>query len=222
MHIFGDVLSAAFPRDIKRVAFTDDPMRIRRLITDISERDFKEHLWWTDGYGSNPCRLIRLDEDTWLLGRPEAGDEIRVKSVWAYYDEAYHADFLLLNLAPMKPFGIYEPTPPEAYEGTDLTPSEEAVLVDDSFYVFRNEYDSGYAEVNGETIRLSDHSTSIRQRYLAPHSLFLATEYNAVLHRLSEDEVIRLMKRLRSGDTITANDLKSFVQKIRKNKNYHR
>ena len=83
------------------------------------------------------------------MGDGRNGDEVRIKSVWLSKSPSVYADVVLLTMEPMSPFGIYDRREIDIaeYDELGITPSEEAAIIDDSYYVTRAECDNGYAEV---------------------------------------------------------------------------
>lgn len=205
---FGTALGATFPKGLHQASFSNDKKIIDRLINNIiTYCNFERNLWWLDGERANlNFQFSQLDDNSWLMGDGRNGDEVSFSSVWAYHSTSYYDDLILLNLTPMKPFGIYEET--------DFG-YEEAGLVDDNFYVSRIEYDSGFAEINDEVINLSEHKTSLRCRYLKERSIVLTTPFHCAFHRESEPYIIKFLSEHNGGQGITHENFLNLVRTIR-------
>lgn len=207
LSLFGDALGATFPKHLGQIFYTDDKEKINLLFTNLKMRDFNNNLWWFDGLRSNPIEDLRqLDDNIWLIDCYET----KIKSVWGFIDLNLYTDFLLVNLEKMPSFGIYNNS---SYD------YEEVGLIDNQKYITRNEYDNGYAEINGEIINLSEHNVNIRCRYLVDRSIFISTAYNSANHFDSEESVRDLIEKINNHYKISDSDIKIFISQIRKNKN---
>jgi serine/threonine-protein kinase len=231
---FGMALGASFPKGISRANYSDDKKIIDRLITNIAKNcSWKQYFWWLDADdAASTCNFLKIDDETWLMGETAGGEEIRIKSVWVFHDVSYHADTVLLNLAAMPPFGIYEDNTLKKWE--ELTkeeelknnsnfyrtviPWEEAALVDNKFYVSRAEFDNGFAEVDDEVINLSEHEVSIRTRHLKEKSILIGTHFNSFWHRENNKTCRNFLKKHNGGEGITERIFLDFVWEIRRRK----
>jgi len=219
LYPFAEALGSCFPKLGMGVAFTDDKIRIDRFIDKLSEHDFDSYLWWTDGEGDMYFKFTRLSDGAWLMGDGKNGEEVRIKSIWVAKSTSVYADVVLLTMEPMPTFGVYEERKIdlEAYEKLGLTPSEEAALVDDLYYVTRAEFDNGYAEVDGKVIDLKEHKSVVRTRYLDSYSIFIGTSFHNVLQMKSEDSIRAFIKQYRRGEGITREVFAGFADSIRRN-----
>lgn len=204
LRLFGRALAKTFPKNLSEVIFSHDDNVINKLLNNLAEMNFDNEFWWHDGYANCPAKLKKLRDDIWLLDL----HEIKIKSIWVYFDLSLYKDAVLINTEAMPSFGIYDA--PYEYE--------EAGLVDDEYYITRNEYDNGYAEINGKTINLSDHKVSLRIRYLRPKSFFIITRYHSIFAEENEDRVHEFISKIESGYQITKTEFKSFIDEIGKKK----
>jgi eukaryotic-like serine/threonine-protein kinase len=220
LYPFADALGSLFPKlGTGSVEFTDDQIRIERFLEKLSEHDFGYYLWWTDGDGDMHFKFTRLSDGIWLMGDGKNGEEVRIKSIWVSKSASVYADVVLLNIEAMPPFGIYEERELDLkeYEALGIIPSEEAALVDNSYYVTRSEFDNGYAEVGGEIVDLKGHPLAVRTRYLDSYSVFIGTSFHNVLQINSEDSIRAFMNQHRRGEGITPEVFLEFADSIRKN-----
>jgi hypothetical protein len=154
------------------------------------------------------------------MGRPEAGDEVRIKSMWVYLSPSAHGDVVLLNMEEMPSFGLHEePETEEELTEFDLLPFDEAVLLDETHYITRAEYDNGYAEIGDEVVDLTGHRLSIRMRCLAPYSVFIGTVFHNIRQRESDSVIRAFLKKYKNGEGLTESIFESFVSSLRHNLN---
>ncbi len=228
LHSFGMALSASFPKGLNTATFSDDKRRIARLIANIAENcNWKQYFWWISGSGeSSEGSFTKIDDETWFIGVPEMGEEIRIKSVWVFHDVTFYADTVLLNLEAMPSFGIFEEDTLERWERNKVTddfyretvPWEEAVLVDNEFYVTLQEFDSGFAEVGEDIIDLSKYETSKRSRNLGKKSILIGTFFNSFMRQENEKTAEEFLTKYNGGDGITKENFLELVRKMR----YHK
>lgn len=225
---FGMALSASFPKGLGTATFSDNKGKIDRLITNIAKNcNWDHNFWWISGSGeSSECNFVKMDDETWFMGLPGMGDEIRIKSVWVFHDVTFYADTVLLNLAPMSSFGIFEEDTLERWERNKETdrfycetiPWEEAAMINNEFYVTLQECDSGFAEVGDEIIDLSEHEVSKRSRILGEKSILIGTFFNSFMRRENEKTAEAFLTKFNGGDGITKENFLELVQKMRHHK----
>lgn len=206
LRLFDEALVASFPRSHSNKAYYSDDLRqINRLLNKLKELEFDNRLLWLDGIGDNYITdLQQLNDEIWLIDKVES----KIKSIWYYIDSSIYCDFILLNFEAMPPFGIYD----------NSSQYEEVGLVNGAKYISRTEYDNGYAEIDGDIIKLSDHVVDLRCRYLEDRSIFITTEFSSAYQRKSEVIVREFIEKISTGYSLTEADFKLFVSQIRKNK----
>jgi serine/threonine-protein kinase len=215
---FRDAINAAFPKLSHGFAASADPQRIDRFLSKLTEHEFHTYLWWTDGNRNMYFNPQHLDSDIWLMGVGEDGYEIKVERISVFVSPSIYADVVLLKLSAMPSFGVYdEQTDAQELLAQGLPPTEEAGLVDDSYYVTRAEFDNGYAEREGEFIDLSGHQRSIRMRYLAPYNVFIGTTFHNILAMESDKEIVNFLKNLGTISEVSENALSTFSERISRN-----
>ena len=217
---FADAVRVVSPKVSGGVVYTEDKKRIDRFVAKLSEHDFDSKLWWTDGMRDMYFKFTRIDDETLLMGDGNNGDEVRIKSMWMYYSPSVYGDVVLLTMDAMPSFGVYEERRIDwdEYKELRLTPSEEAVLIDDKYYITRAEFDNGYAEIDNEVIDLGGYKKkAVRTRYLESYSIFVGTTFHNVLQRESERDVLAFIERHDKGVGITNQIFQAFAESIRKN-----
>lgn len=219
LYPFADAARVTFPKVSGGVVYTDDKKRIDRFISKLSDHDFDTRLWWTDGMRDMYFKFTKIDDETWLMGDGKNGDEVRVKSMWLYYSPSVYGDVVLLTMEAMPPFGVYEEREInlDEYHAIGLIPSEEAVLIDNKYYITRAEFDNGFAEINDEVMELTGHEKAVRTRYLDSYSVFIGTTFHNVLQRESESNIRAFIKKHNRGEGITYENFDAFADSIRQN-----
>lgn len=202
LELFGQTLAMTFPKNLGEVIFSDDKRIIDKFLNNLTKTNFAGELWWHDGYGNLYAKFKKLNDDIWLMDPYE----MKIKSIWVYFDLSLYKDVVLVSAEPMPSFGIYE----KAYQ------YEEAALVDNKYYITRSEYDNGYAEINGETVDLSEHEVSLRVRYLRPKSFFITTPYHSVFLRENEGLVQEFIDKIERGYPISKKEFRNFIDEIGK------
>ena len=193
---FEDALAATFPRGIGKISYTKDESIIERLLNNLIQRKFSDELWYIVAEGDFAATFNKLNKSVWMIDHLET----KINELWAYFHPSLDSNLILLHLSKMPPF--------EIYENSDTYQEQEAALVDDKFYISRTEFDSGYAEVGGEVLKLSEHKVSLRSRYLTDKYMILTTRYNCAFQRESRDAVEAFLEALDQGKTLINSTLR--------------
>lgn len=97
---------------------------------------------------SGACPVYK-DKDVWVIGRYECP----VDEAWVYRSPTAERQFVLLRLSELPPFPVRGPAA--------MGDSDEAGYIDGR-YVRREEYDDGYAELDGEVVDVRGAELRIR------------------------------------------------------------
>ncbi|NGM83392.1 protein kinase [Paenibacillus sp. 7124] len=162
---FDLIIRSTCPGKMGLIKITDKH-KIHLIMSMIAEQYIKLRLWWTQGSSDCPIENIRqLDEDIWLFD----SSECLIEEIWVKKDHSLDHQYILLQCAPMPPFGIYEDRGQK---------SEEAAWFMEK-YITRQEYDDGFAEINGKIEKINN-KAEIRIRELERDFLFVATFANPI------------------------------------------
>lgn len=205
LHLFHDAISATFPKKRRGAISTNDTDLIDRLFKNIMERDFQKKLWWMRALGDNTVQFRKLNSNNYLMNE----FEISVKEIWAYSDEGVYADAILLILNSMPSFGIYDDT-------TDLD-IDTVGLVDGKTYITGEEYDHGYAELDGQIINLAVHDVELRSRFLKPTTVFIIPIHSPFIQRESERIARQFLKRFENDEKPNLEEFEKFIMETRSN-----
>lgn len=171
--------------------FFDDKTNINSIMNDLSSYNnyvLKKgdiyytdvRLWWTQGRANNAfddkMEVISTENKVWKLDYMEM--KIKSISVVKHYS-SFGGSFLVIETDYMEPSGLYE--------YSDDSYDEEYAIYQDSM-IKRNEYDSGWAMINGERIKVSG-QTELRRRIFKPR-LFLVSPFKTSINSMQSDSII--------------------------------
>jgi len=205
---FSIVLAKTFPKVYQGITYIKDKKKIDMLLQNLSEVNFDGHLWWHNGEGNMSTQFKRLNDEVWLMGADKMFIEIKVKSAWVHSNpDIIYNECILINAESMPSFGVY---------GEEST-GEEVGLVDDRHYITIEEFNNGFAEINGEIVDLKKHDVERRIREMNPMSYFIATSFHCVL-QIKNDETVRdLIKKIQPAHNISEDEIRQFLNEIRRN-----
>lgn len=194
---FHDALNSTFPKGINKLNTTNSKDKIENVLRKISSiRSFKEKVPKQKGnmiinLNSNPLVYeiengswshleLNKEKDIWLLENME----LDIDNIWCYFDYSYYNNYLVLHTKAMPSFGVYPNYTPsneeiEFYDnhitGFDI---ETVGVVDEKYYISTEEYDAGYAEIDGKIFDLSEHKCCIRSRFLKDAYILVGSKHH--------------------------------------------
>jgi hypothetical protein len=213
---FAKRFSSAFP-GVRGIKWFEDPddirQRLEKLFEEPLEYDDGTPIWWTRGGANLQISTASMSGDILEMN----GDEMRIRRVAAVSPSSYKYSFVVLDVAPLPPVGIYEHTEgriAEVARGEGPFPYywEEYGLVDGKHVITRGELDDGSAVIDGKLQSIAQR-VSYRGRYVTNYNCIVAgggspimnsgydeqleTHLNAMLHgddrlELIAKEVVRL------------------------------
>lgn len=203
---FHNMLTRSFPRNEDRIVHTGDPEKINRLFSniEIQTAELDEMLWCTSHHGDHDFNITMSP----YTGRWKFGSlEYKIKELWVHYDSSLFNDFILVHYLPDEPFDFEN----KKYLGI--------TVVDNQNIIAHSEANTGYAEINGEIITLSEHQTEYIERE-QDEGYFLISTQNHCAHFYGNEEDVRefienLIERTASP---TIDEIKIFERKIRRRK----
>lgn len=174
--LFAKRFSAAFP-GVRGVKWFNDPDDIRErlavLLGEPLEYEDGVPIWWTRGRANLQISMASMSKDVLEIN----DDEMKIRRVAAVSPGSYKYSFVMLDVAPLPPIGIYEHTEgriAEVARGEGPFPYywEEFGLVDGMYVITRGELDDGSAKIDGKLQSVANR-VSYRGRYV--------TDYNCVI-----------------------------------------
>lgn len=245
---FNRVLAYTFPGGANKLNHTNSPDKIEKFLTKLAEiRKYKNCVnKWINGIrydlNSNPmCFNIEDDKwsnleitkenNTWLL----KDSEIKIQNLWCYYDSTFYNDYVVIQTEPMPSFGVYpkkefkEPEDKELYTRRHLHwyDYETVGLVDDKYYIKEEEYDYGFAEINGETVELNKHKKSIRTRCLKDMFILFGSKHHTyfsiyLYHENVREITSKFIEEFRYNLSDIENYCNTFLENIKKYTGKHK
>lgn len=203
LDLYGRALGASLPKGLNNITYLEDSDNMNRVLKKLSEKEFGNELWYSNGASFNHANLEEANGDIWLLDCIEFQPDY----IWTYYTLDEYCDFILLKTKPMPSFGIYE----------EKHNYEEVGYVDENHYITRSEFDNGYAEIENEIVDLSNHDAVLRRRYLKEKYFFIATRYHCVIQS-KNDKIVQEFIENTKNNLVTKNDFKELISKIRMHK----
>lgn len=150
----------------------EDLETITEIMNDLKKEQDSLDLWLSQGYFDSSIETINeLDEKLcWLLDVYE----FKLKSIWIYkHHISFGGSFLIIEVDHQKPCGVYD-NPGRV---------EEVGLYNNKHYVLRQEYDTGWAIIDGKRVNILG-NTDLRVRYLKPDIHFLAPKWGPLVENI--------------------------------------
>lgn len=240
-------LNHTFPKGINKINHSDSKEKINSLFDEISQiRKFKDPVWKVEGSGainlnSNQLQYeledgkwneldLRNENGIWLLN----DFEIQFQEIWCYFNNSAYNDFLILHAAGLPRFGVYpnieaqEEKEPVESKYLSYLDFEYAGFVDDRYYITTEEVDSGFAEIEGEVIRLSEHKLSLRRRCLKDFYVLIGSKHHTYFspflnrHKKIDKITTDFISYFRSNIENIEEYTNEFLNKIRKHNSLHK
>lgn len=152
-----------------------DIKSINEIMSDLSLDIKKLNLWWSQGYSDRNIYEITKEkhcDECWTVGL----DEIKIKSIWFYkHHDSFGGSCIIVETDNFEATGLYP----------GVTEYEEFGILEDN-YITRTEFDSGWAVINGERVKLNGQA-SLRGRILSNTIFFLAPQNGPLI---TNDKII--------------------------------
>jgi len=184
-------IAAAFP-GVRGLKSYSDPHEIKLhleaffkhpiLFGESTDADgSSEPIWWFRGGSTEAITSFRvLKNGIYLIG----WNEFKIKSITVYSDSSrYYSEYIYVETEPLKPV-MTEMSEDKIKQITcDLGYCDEeyAVVRVGEFEkeITREEYDDGYAEVNGEIVPIRG-KAQLRCRFLSPYNFIIAAKFSSI------------------------------------------
>ncbi len=201
--LFGKRFAAAFP-GVRGIRWFDDPDDIRQRLEILLEQplEFEDGtpLCWTRGGANMPISSASMSGDVLVMN----GDEMRIRRVAAVGSASYKYSFVLLDVAPLPPVGIYKHTEgriAEITQGQDSIPYywEEYGVVDGLHLITRGELDDGSAVIDGKLQSVAGR-VSLRSRYVTDYNCIICGGGAPIMDRSYDDHLEGHLNAMLRGD----------------------
>ena len=211
-----DRLAEAFPgvRGLQTYQGQDALVRLKTLLKSpltIARHHANTPLWWWRGSSNMYFDTFRvLDENRlWCL---MSGYEFLINSVVVFRTLKSYRSFVYVSVDADKPTGVYPITSTWIEEHVrQYGYCEECVGYWNGHYVKGEEYDDGYAEIDGKSVRIS--GAERRRRYLSRYNFFISTQAS-VFSTGRNDQLIDRICRDLLENRLTLEHAASTLEKI--------
>jgi hypothetical protein len=157
---------------------------IDRILSSLARACKACDLWWFAGSQHGPaCPIKRLTEEVWLIQH----DECKVIDLWVYRHPTLERQYVLLHLASQPSFGLYN---------SDVNREREEAGYYKGRYITREEYDDGYAEIDGKIIRVR--GAKLRSRNLKDDFYVLVPRYSVYNQTTNDQQTDEVYQALRA------------------------
>jgi Protein kinase domain. len=207
LFLYNDICRSSFPKE-DRLFYCNDKTKINRLLNNFAEKkdDFDKELWWFDGTRDFYFTPIQIeDSDIWLFG----SNEHKIKEIWGHFDGSTFNDFILVHYVPNDPFNV------------DGEIRYISAIVDDKHHITYNEHINGYAEIDGEIIKLSDHEVVLIEKVKIEGYFFVSTKYHCLYQGQNFKQIRVFIDNVTKNGPPIIEELVDFERKIRANKHPH-
>ncbi len=177
LHNFDEIIYKYMPEFGMRqgIKTYTDSKTINEIMNDLSSNVKKLNLWWSQGYSDmNIYEIVKAEycATCWIVGL----DEIKIKSIWFYkHHESFGGSCIIIETDSFSSTGLYH----------EATGYEEFGIFKEH-YITRTEFDSGWAVLNGERIKLNGEAI-LRGRILTNTIFFLAPQSGPLI---TNDKII--------------------------------
>lgn len=182
-----------------------DTKTINEIMSDVSKKANRLNLWWSQGYSDLQIGKIlkenNLCEKCWCIGF----EEIKIKSIWIHkHHSNFGGSFLIIETDELEPTGIY-PTEKKfeefgVYEGK---------------YIKREEYDTGWAMIEGERVEVVK-SSYLRARRLNKTIYFLAPHAGPLIE--NDNLIDSICKQYLVSQNLIKEELEDVFKKFKRSK----
>jgi serine/threonine-protein kinase len=203
LYSYNEVCRSSFPKE-DGVFYCNDIIKINRLLNNFAKKkeDFGRQLWWFDGTIDFYFTPIQTDTDIWLFN----SHEHKINEIWIHFDGSNFNDFVLVHYLPNEPFSV------------DGEIRYTSAIVDDEHHITYNEFQNGFAEINGEVIELADHKVVLIEKEKEEGYFFISTKYHCLYQGQNFKQIRVFIDNITKNGPPTIEKLVDFERKIRANK----
>lgn len=203
------------PHDIRRHLETFFRPPIKFGTTTDPEGD-RMPIWWFRGGLSEEIGSFRaLKNGIYLIG----WNEMKIKRIAVYSSSQYYAQYIYVETDPLQPIFKDQYTPEyieKVIQELGFCDEEYAIVKEGLIEktITRQEYDDGYADINGEIIPVSD-KTELRCRFLSTFNFVVCAKFSSINCPRFDLESRPLMEGILNG-THTIQDLHDLITSLPK------
>jgi len=184
---------------------TDKSTQVK-LLTNLSNAKFLKHFWYKFAIGDYFVeKLEKLPSGNWLMS--SLNWELKISDMWISMNNELQYEFILVRSEGLEPYEIQSDVGGK---------SQKVGVLNDGTVISDNEYNNGYAVINGETIKLSQSNSEARYREKKSNWIFLASKYHKVGYNCKE--IFDFCKKLDLGEIkVSEENIMNFLRNLRNN-----
>lgn len=206
---FNILCKKCFPKNPSGLVYTNELHKIDYILTEmqtaLNMNKFQKTLMWYDGSSDFYFELKKKGNGVWKFNEKE----FVIKELWVNYDNTTLNDFILIHHIPNTPFYI------------DGKETYNTAIVDNKDYISYEEFENGYAEINGEIIDLSERNVEFISREREDGYFFICNRYSCLYQPNNSELTMSFIDKIQYGVSEIQKDIKEFRRKIRLNKHQY-
>ena len=219
---FSERFAQAFPGTRNTQWFYDaDEIKVRlsRLFKQpIRFREAAPIWWWRNG-NLQIEKFFDVGNGNYLMN----SDELNITKIAAVHGGQYFRSFVYVEVAAMKPTGLYPQTPAWILAAKSKGYAfgyccEEYGLVDGIHMITRAEYDDGAAKIAG-VLQDTHDRVELRCRYVTPYNFVIAAHGSPINNSNFDRTLESILNGILSGDA-TVEELAEAADKLPKRQNF--
>lgn len=201
-------MAKAFPASRGLVEFTDK-IEIDKRLTLFFQKPLPDgFLWWFRGISTMHINVFKKISATHFLMNI---DELNIRRIAARCGYSKY-NYLYLENDKDEPTGLYDIRSDnvEWYVENFGSYNEEYALYENKFIIRAEEYDNGYAEIDGKVIRLSEGQLELRRRFLTSSNLLIAPNCSPINTKEADYDFQRILNDILKNEN-NLSDLDEYI-----------
>jgi len=215
LHALDETIRRVFP-EIRTTLAIKDHKRIREFLTCFQRSCDPKEFWYMmdDGGDGNFVSLTELPDGRWLLN--EITELVNVELLLHRDNNYPYKNFFIMLFGPDTPFAFSDREGRQVLrKSTHGWTIDQAVLVDDSFYVDPDETRNGYYREEGETVQVNRVRFKDRIRHLVQSAVMVVPNDTATAIMINRQPSIDLIQSTMTNRQITDTDLRAYLNATR-------
>ena len=139
------------------------------ILFEIGKLNLPHTLWYKFSHGDFYIKkLQRLPNGNYLIN---SNWEIKISAMFVYKSVSLQDEFILIKTDALEPYKIT----------SDIGGTHNRVgILNDGSIIHPNEFDNGYAKINGKSININEFDVELRYSYPESFWIFIATYYHDI------------------------------------------
>jgi len=197
---FAERFASSFP-GVRSTAWYDDPGEIatRLLMLLKAPLSFSDGIpiWWWRGRNLQIERFERRGPNEFIMNT----EELKITRIAAVPGSTYQRNFVYVQTDAMAPTGLYPEWHARSAEHIEQSGYhyEEYGLFEGNHLLKREEYDDGYAMIDGNLVKTSGRS-ELRVRYITPYNFLIAAQGSPINNPQFDQELEQTLNAALKGN----------------------